>query len=375
MTAPPYPVVVLGGGPAGCAVALALRRSGVDGVLIVEAGDYGAPRVGESIPPDAHVLLERLGLWKEFLGEGHEPCLGSCSLWGGEVPGYNDFLFNPHGNGWHLDRRRFEAFLARRAVAAGARLWTGTRCEGAARREDGGFELRLATAEGPRTVHARLVVDATGNRCQFARWMGAARRVHDRLSYVAAFLELPAGAEMSRLTLLEAVEYGWWYAARLPDCRVAVAVASDPEIVKAEALHRKDRWLARLRETRLLSGELAGCRFPPADLLRRTALSFVLDKVCGDGWLAMGDAASAYDPISSQGLYKALAEGLQAAEVLAARLAGGGEEASADYGAAVAARFEDYLKNRNYFYEIERRWPSAPFWERRRARTGRSALL
>lgn len=375
-----YQAAILGGGPAGCAAALALRRRGIPDVLLIEADGYAAVRVGESIPPESRLLLERLGLWQGFLAEGHEPCLGSCSVWGGDTPGYNDFLLNPHGTGWHLDRRRFDAFLARKAVAAGVELRDRTRFQGVEPRGEG-FALRLTTAEGPRTVTARFVIDATGSRSQLARSLGATRRLHDRLSYVAAFLERPGSAPLSRLTLLEAVEYGWWYAARLPEGRMAVGVASDPAIVKREALYRQDLWLARLRQTRLLGGELAGCE-PARDpehsgLLVRTALSFRLDRVRGPGWLAVGDAASSYDPIASQGIYKALLDGLEAADAVAAWLRGeaGAPQALDGYQAAVAERFEDYLINRDYFYARERRWPMAPFWAGRRSRPTASSRL
>lgn len=367
-----YQVVVLGGGPAGSATALALRRRGISGVLLVEAGvveDTAAVRIGESIPPESRLLLEKLGIWQGFLAAGHEPCLGSCSVWGGDEPGYNDFLFNPHGHGWHLDRGRFDAWLARRAADEGVEIRDRTRYDGVEACK-GGFALRLTTAEVSRTVTTRFVVDATGSASRFARSMGAIRRFHDRLSYVAAFLEVPASITVSRLTLLEAVEYGWWYAARLPERRVAVALASDPEIVKQEGLHRQDAWLARLRETRHLSDELIDCRPAHGGTVLRTAPSFVLDRPCGTGWLAVGDAASSYDPISSQGIYKALLDGLEAAEPIARWLGDAIDAAGPldDYAAAVAARFADYLGNRNYFYEIERRWPAAPFWLRRRSR-------
>jgi hypothetical protein len=44
---------------------------------------------------------------------------------------------------------------------------------------------------------------------------------------ITGFFDLPAAGQFSRLTMLEAVEYGWWYAARLPDNRLAVSVATD----------------------------------------------------------------------------------------------------------------------------------------------------
>lgn len=363
-----YDVAILGGGPAGAATALALRRRGIQRILLIEAGHYTAIRVGESIPPDSRLLLERLGVWQAFRDEGHEPCLGSCSVWGDDAVGYNDYLFNPHGNGWHLDRRRFDRFLAQQAAEAGAELRCGATFADAERSGEGGFVLRLALEDGsPQLTRARFVVDAMGSRSRFARHMGARQRFHDRFSYAAAFLKLPAGSEVSRLTMLEAVDYGWWYAARLPDDRLTVAVASDPEIIKQAALHTPERWLARLKQTQHIARELADCHLGADDVVVRVVPSFVLDNACGDGWLAVGDAAAAYDPISSQGIYKALLDGLQAAEVIAAWL-DGDTGALGAYHAAIAARFADYLQNRNYFYELEQRWPTALFWRRRRER-------
>jgi len=83
----------------------------------------------------------------------------------------------------------------------------------------------------------------TGIRSCFARRMGARRDFVDKLVCVAAYFELSDRDCFSRLTMLEAVEDGWWYAAKLPKGQLAVVVASDPQIVKEIGLHRSDRWL------------------------------------------------------------------------------------------------------------------------------------
>lgn len=44
----------------------------------------------------------------------------------------------------------------------------------------------------------------------------------------------------------------------------------------------------------------------------RPAESSRLDRAAGEDWLAVGDAASAWDPLSSQGVYRALVTGLEA---------------------------------------------------------------
>jgi flavin-dependent dehydrogenase len=360
--------VILGGGPAGCATALSLAKLGAFRVLVVEAGHHDAVRVGESIPPDTRIVLEQLGVWDAFAKENHEPCLGSCSSWGADELGYNDFLFNPMGNGWHLDRCRFDAFLARQVTQRGIELRTGTRWH-ACERTAAGWRLQLCgKGSVTRMVTTRFIVDATGMRASFARSMGASRLFVDQLLCVSAFFALPESGAFSRLTMLEAVEYGWWYAAKLPNHRLAVAVASDPAIVKQHGLRRRDGWLGCLLATRHIAPQLTGCRFIDNGLIICAASSFVLDYAVGAGWLAVGDAAAAYDPISSQGIHKALADGARAATAIAASLHGSAAGLG-DYQVAAANRFRHYLANRNYFYGLERRWPDSAFWTRRQAKT------
>jgi len=367
-----YDVAVLGGGPAGSAAALALLRLHAARVLVVEASRYETLRIGESLPPDTALLLRELGVWGAFQAEGHEPCLGSCSSWGSDELGYNDFLFNPHGHGWHLDRRRFDAFLARTAERAGAEVRLGTRFDGCEALEGGGYRLRLSSSgaeQGGRDeVRARFVVDATGPGARFARRQGARRHFHDRLICAVGFFVLPAQTDFTRLTYLEAVEDGWWYAAKLPGGRLAVAFASDSELLKEAGATSVEGYVARLRETRHVARELAGAAFIPGSLRVTVAASSRLDRIAGGDWVALGDAASTYDPISSQGVYKALGNGLRAAPAIAAQLEGEGRHLAA-FEREIGEEFTAYLANRNYFYGLERRWADAPFWSRRRQRS------
>jgi 2-polyprenyl-6-methoxyphenol hydroxylase-like FAD-dependent oxidoreductase len=81
----------------------------------------------------------------------------------------------------------------------------------------------------------------------------------------------------------------------------------------------------------------------------------------------VGDAASCYDPICSQGIYKALQDGLQAADAIADSLSTGDPSGLKRFAASVKARFAEYRANRDYLYGQERRWPLEPFWKRRLA--------
>ena len=363
-------VAILGGGPAGCATALALHHQGIGDVLVIEAGNHDAQRIGESIPPDTGLMFRSLGISDDFVAEGHAPCLGSRSAWGDNRLGYNDYLYNPHGQGWHLDRRRFDAFLLAKIGERGMGVLTSTRFDKAEPMPGGGYRLRLIGADGAiTTLTARFVIDATGARGLFAHQRGAGRRRLDQMVVAAGFFEVPEGLRGSHLTLLEAVEYGWWYAARLPGGQHVAALATDAALLKEGGLDQPLAWMERLATTRHVAGDVAGAVLMPDSLRVWPTPSFLLDRPAGADWLAVGDAASTYDPLSSQGIHKAFVDALAAAPTVAGLLERGEDVLASGFAEGIAARFEDYVRNRNYFYDLEARWPDAPFWRHRRERT------
>jgi flavin-dependent dehydrogenase len=319
-------------------------------------------------------MFRSLGIWDDFVAEGHAPCLGSRSAWGDNRLGYNDYLYNPHGQGWHLDRRRFDAFLLAQIGTRGMGVLTGTSFDKAEPLPGGGYRLRLVGASGAvTTLTARFVVDATGARGLFAHQRGASRQRLDQMVVAAGFFEVPEGSRGSHLTLLEATEYGWWYAARLPGGQHVAALATDAALLKEGCLDQPLPWMERLATTRHVAGDVAGAVLIPGSLKVWPTPSFLLDRPAGADWLAVGDAASTYDPLSSQGIHKAFVDAMAAAPVIAGLLESGADTGASDFATGVAARFEGYVRNRNYFYDLEARWPDAPFWRHRRERTALEA--
>ena len=113
-------VFILGAGPAGCCVALNLAP--FYRTLMIDRNSIPKPRAGESLPPAANPLLRDMGLLDEFRKQGHLPYYGNQSRWGSEHLKEIDFLRDPRGHGWHLDRQEFEIWLRDKAVERGAAL-------------------------------------------------------------------------------------------------------------------------------------------------------------------------------------------------------------------------------------------------------------
>ena len=76
---------------------------------MIEKSHYEQARIGETLPPAARPLLMRLAVWEPFLAAGHLPSPGVLSAWGDDELYQTHFIFNPYGQGWHLDRQRFDS--------------------------------------------------------------------------------------------------------------------------------------------------------------------------------------------------------------------------------------------------------------------------
>ena len=362
-----HAVVIVGGGTAGCATAIALAARGVKDVTVVDMLPEPAWRIGEAIPPAARPVLERLGLWDEFTAQGHLPSAGSCASWGKAELGYNDFVLAGQGKGWHLDRAAFDTMLAAKVCAGGGRIMRGLRLREAERGGDKNYVLTFEECDGARSqIVANFLVDATGIAAGAARRLRVVRNQIDCIAVVSAIFNLNAPATVPSQALLEACEYGWWYAARIPGARMIAALAVEPSRHRDYSGHAD--FLAALRATRHVAQWFERGKAALGENLKpETALapSAILSNVAGPRWLAVGDAASAYDPISAQGILKALCDSEAAAEAISAFLATDDKTPLLAYQDAVFARFRDYLRLRRHFYELESRWPRAPFWQSR----------
>jgi flavin-dependent dehydrogenase len=329
---------IIGAGPAGCATALELVHLGRKVVVVTRQDATPSRAFGECLPPPANALLDHLQLPTPD-PEHHLPCYGNESSWGHEGIGTNDFIFNPYGNGWHLDRNRFDQSLREAVQARGVALL---------------FE----------PCDARWTADCTGRGSAIACRMGARLEGTDRLVAFAAAARLEAGGDADSTTLTESVSDGWWYTARLTQGRRVVAFHTDGDLAACQTARRRDGFLDLLQQTQHIRKRLSGYSIPEDFPVALPAGGRWLTQAYGEGWVAVGDAAQCYDPLSSQGLVHTLEGGIRAAFAVHAAL-DGDNRYLCRYQTLLELQRLRYERLRCQVYGLERRWAESVFWQRR----------
>ena len=377
MTVKEWDVIIVGAGLAGLALARLLRPRYKVLILERRVKPADGPRIGESLPGAASVLLQELGLFERFLSGTHRIRGSALSIWDQEAPTWQDALRDPSGPGWLLDRRAFDQLLYEGAIDAGVRIQTGCRKIDITRL-DNGWQLRLspeALADAPNeaadtpkeTTHqAPVLIDASGRSCSIARALGLKRLAEDNLLCLYTFLS--GNGEDKDATLRTcADEHGWWYTVQIPHGKRVLAYHLDSKDPLWRQLRYPKQFLDYAKRLPFIADTIQdqsseALKLHPAG----TAMLDISNlSQAGKGFLAIGDALITFDPISSQGMFHALATAASAAKAIKAGFPKN-KAALESFQAEMLNVCQRYLKHLHITYSGPERFSHHPFWSNRR---------
>jgi flavin-dependent dehydrogenase len=340
-------VLIVGAGPAGSTLARLLARSGRE-VLVLDRAVFPRPKAcGEVVNPGAVALLARLGLG-EVLDEAGASRIRGWSLRTSE----GDEAIGRFGAGVvarAVPRASLDSALVARAREAGATVLEGWRLvdvRPAATPDSHPQALVVDPTGTRREIDASLIVGADGLRSRVARSLGWALPPGRPIKASATFHLSGSGPDPdlgvllldSRLTLgLVAVSGSaprFWNATvvlgpeGLSSAADRRALAEDPTILLRRAMDEaRVSWEG---EPTVVEGPWTSGPFHRP-----------LQRVAGSGVLLVGDAAGYYDPLTGQGIFRAIASAEVAGQAIDRILTGNGDwrKVLRGYGRELKKRF------------------------------------
>ena len=377
-----WDVVIIGAGPAGAATAITLASLG-QRVLLVDEQAVAKSKLGESLPPASVDIVSH------FLGELDSPngnsiglykTAGNISTWASDQLDHADFFFTATGFGLCIDRLAFDEALRLRALAFGATLQRGFTFEVCSRSSEPGFNWNITLSSHSKVEHhrARYLVDCSGRRAVLGKMLGIPiiGNADGLFAYSQWFSSDTEDDDC--FTRIEAVASGWWYSNRVPtgDSKAnkrLVVFYSDKDLPEGKRAGSLEGFNELLNETIQIAPLLKAGLYQPSGVIRGApANSQRLQEFCGDAWMAVGDAAQAYDPLSSQGIDKALRTGSHAGHLIHYALTDEADNSLntdnqfiQQYSQQQQQLWDAYQSQRDYYYGIQTRWSDQPFWQRR----------
>ena len=356
-------IIVGGGGPAGATIARLLSGLGFR-VVIFEKRRFPRHQIGESLTPRILPILDFLDVRARIEAAGFLRMAGHTVCWGSERPRTSYYSEDHSRRGFQVWREDFDALLLQHAREGGAQVCEEHLVKKVQLHHSG---VTVTTPHGQ--TQAAFFIDATGHAGTLARQQLRRRDpVFQTLAIASYWREAsgPPGIEFAN-TLLETYENGLVWSVPLHNGLRNVTLLIDWETgrrIRQSGL--QEFYLGELGKASYIPRFLYGAHIamPPRafDATWHTATNFSSDR-----FLLVGDAGMFIDPLSSEGVHKAMASAITGAVVTNTILQRPvmTSHARQFYDESQHSTYEAHYQQSVVYYREEIRWPDAPFWRRR----------
>lgn len=349
-------VIIVGKGISGLILSILLKQKNIDHVVLDRVAKRKTMEFPETLPPSALVLINSLGLL-ELFQKSSSKSFGYHSLWGSDTVTTNDFFnHNPYKYGLKLNKRELLNDLEQ--VVEDKLVKFEKLVE--IKRSEKRVRVKIESNNESQTINGRVIVDATGRNRAVLKQLGVASEPFDNLVALSCHLPIFKHPRLIHRVCVESFDNGWGIVSSLNDQVNVMTLFTQKGNPILAQLKQYKHWNSILSNTRLLKDFLS--EDTHRNVVGGDANSSKSSKITGPNWIAIGDAAISFDPLSSHGISNAIYCAKASSEAIQSHLNNDSDNSLQNCETTLIEIFSAYLKHKRTLYDAEKRWATTPFW-------------
>jgi flavin-dependent dehydrogenase len=304
-------------------VSTLLAKEGIR-VQLFERERFPRFHIGESLIPETYWVLKQLDMLPKMQASRHQKKY-SVQFVNSEGRESAPFYFwdnKPHecSQTWQVVRSEFDQLMLENAREHGVDVHEGVRVHDVLFENDRAVGIRIKDESGLRDVHAKVVVDASGQNGLLMNRLGL--RLWDPILNKGAIWTYWEGAyrdsgrdEGATLVIQNGNKQGWFWYIPLHSNIVSVGVVAPFDYLFKGRTNYSQTYEEEVKlcpgvKQRVTNAKQVTGHFATKDYSYRST------KVAGDGWVLVGDAFGFLDPLYSSGVLLALKSGQLASQAI-----------------------------------------------------------
>jgi digeranylgeranylglycerophospholipid reductase len=299
-------ILVVGAGPAGSMAAKTAAERNAEVIMIERNQNIGSPvKCAEGINK---FLFQDTGIKKD--GSFIEQKMDGAKFY------FYDEVYEIKSEQWEgytINRKIFDKYLAKHAQNAGTKLFTKTKAIGM-KRAGNKWNVKIKS-EDFEMIETKIVIGADGVECNVGKWAGIKKTwgENDLIKCYELLLNCPNLNESNKFHLAFGEEFPKGYAWIFPKNKAAnVGVGVTPKESAKKAL---DFFIKRYPRISDILGDYS--IIEPRGGYVPVSGPKKINETVTNGVILTGDAAGIVDPITGEGISSSMISGLSAGEVAA----------------------------------------------------------
>ncbi len=308
-------IAIIGSGPAGCTLAILLQRKGFKVGLFSDAARTEL-YVGESMIPALIPILRELGIEEEVKKFSvYKP---GATVWvknnlHAEAP-FDKGLGKLPGYAYNTNRKQLDTLLLETVKKEGVQVFE---CRAVVETQDGNIRFDKETlrfCDGFFNGQPDYFVDASGRKRVFSNLLKLPTTKGSRMdTALFAHVEGVSFSENYGDIHMHLANKGWCWRIPVPN-RTSVGIVVNAEELKKYGNSSEEQYDSYLAQENSVNQFFKGTkRVTPVQKYSNYQLKS--NKIYGENWVLVGDAAGFLDPVFSSGLYFSMHYAKQLADV------------------------------------------------------------